>query len=197
MDKARTLSRQEHILQSLAHMLEIAPGQRITTALLAKEMGVSEAALYRHFPSKAKMFEGLIAFIEDILFSRITTIIANEEKALARCGSILRLLLSFCEKNPGLSRLLTGDALAGEAQRLRVRISQLFERLEIQLKQVLREAEIKEGLRTSMTVSTTANLMMAMVEGRISKYVRGEFKHKPTEYWTDQWQTLARVIFRT
>ena len=176
MDKARTLSRKEHILHSLAHMLETAPGQRITTAALAKEVGVSEAALYRHFPSKAKMFEGLIAFIEDVLFTRIATIIADEERALVRCENILRLLLGFCEKNPGLTRLLTGDALAGETERLRVRIGQLFERLETQLKQILREAEIKEGLRTSMTVSTTANLLMAMAEGRISQYVRSELR---------------------
>ena len=196
MDKARTLSRKEHILQSLARMLETAPGQRITTAALAKEVGVSEAALYRHFPSKAKMFEGLIAFIEEVLFTRIAAIIAEEEKALVRCETILRLLLGFCEKNPGLTRLLTGDALAGETERLRVRIGQLFERLETQFKQILREAEIKEGLRTSMTVSTTANLMMALVEGRISQYVRSEFKRKPTAQWSDQWQAVAAVIFR-
>ena len=197
MDMPQKISRKEQILQSLAHMLENAPGERITTSALAKEVGVSEAALYRHFPSKAKMFEGLIEFIEDALFSRISMILADEPSALNRCEKTLTLLLAFCEKNPGLTRILTGDALAGETDRLRHRMIQLFERLETQLKQVLREAEIKEGLRTRMTVSTTANLIMATAEGRIAQYVRSEFKRTPTEGWPDQWHELSEVIFRT
>ncbi len=197
MDMPQKISRKEQILQALAHMLENAPGERITTSALAKEVGVSEAALYRHFPSKAKMFEGLIEFIEETLFTRISLILADEPTALGRCGKMLSLLLGFCEKNPGLTRILTGDALAGETDRLRVRVAQLFERLETQLKQVLREAEIKEGLRPRMTVTTTANMILAFAEGRISQFVRSEFKRKPTEYYQDQWQELSSVIFRT
>ncbi len=98
MDKTRKFSRKDQILQALAHMLENAPGERITTSSLAKEVGVSEAALYRHFPSKAKMFEGLIEFIEDTLFSRVNLILEEEQRALQRCGKILQLLLGFCEK---------------------------------------------------------------------------------------------------
>ena len=197
MDMPQKISRKEQILQALAHMLETSPGERITTSALAKEVGVSEAALYRHFPSKAKMFEGLIEFIEDALFSRIAMIIADAPSSLVRCERILTLLLGFCERNPGLTRILTGDALAGETDRLRQRVMQLFDRLETQMKQVLREAEIKEGLRTRMTVSTTVNLVMAAAEGRIAQYVRSEFKRVPTENWDDQWYELSRLVFRS
>lgn len=197
MDMPQKISRKEQILQALAHMLENAPGERITTSALAKEVGVSEAALYRHFPSKAKMFEGLIEFIEEALFTRISMILADEPAALNRCDRILTLLLGFCERNPGLTRILTGDALAGETERLRLRMIQLFERLETQVKQVLRDAEIKEGKRTRMTVGTTANLLMAAAEGRITQYVRSEFKRMPTEGWADQWHELSGVVFRS
>nr|WP_152553899.1 nucleoid occlusion factor SlmA [Endozoicomonas elysicola] len=193
---SQKISRKQQILEALAHMLETAPGTRITTSALAKEVGVSEAALYRHFPSKAKMFEGLIEFIEETLFSRITLILAEEQKVATRCEKILLLLIGFCEKNPGLTRILTGDALAGETERLRQRVTQLFDRLETQLKQALREAEIKEGVRTRMTVSVTANLILAAAEGRIAQYVRSEFKRKPTENWSDQWVILSETVFR-
>ncbi|KEI69724.1 nucleoid occlusion factor SlmA [Endozoicomonas elysicola] len=196
MDMSQKISRKQQILEALAHMLETAPGTRITTSALAKEVGVSEAALYRHFPSKAKMFEGLIEFIEETLFSRITLILAEEQKVATRCEKILLLLIGFCEKNPGLTRILTGDALAGETERLRQRVTQLFDRLETQLKQALREAEIKEGVRTRMTVSVTANLILAAAEGRIAQYVRSEFKRKPTENWSDQWVILSETVFR-
>ncbi|OED40540.1 nucleoid occlusion factor SlmA [Endozoicomonas sp. (ex Bugula neritina AB1)] len=196
MDMPQKISRKEQILQALAHMLESAPGERITTSALAKEVGVSEAALYRHFPSKAKMFEGLIEFIEEALFTRVSLILSDEKTALIRCEKILMLLLGFCERNPGLTRILTGDALAGETDRLRQRVTQLFERLDTQLKQILREAEIKEGLRTRMTVGVTASLLMAAAEGRIAQYVRSEFKRKPTANWSDQWHELSEIVFR-
>ena len=119
--------------------LEGQPGARITTAALAKEVGVSEAALYRHFPSKAKMLEGLIEFIEESLFSRISRIMAEEPTAQARCRKLLALLLTFAELNPGMARLMTGEALQGETQRLRGRIRQVYDRLETQLRLILRE----------------------------------------------------------
>jgi TetR/AcrR family transcriptional regulator len=186
------ISRKEHILQCLARMLETGPGERITTAALAKEVGVSEAALYRHFPSKAKMFEGLIVFIEETLFSRITRILDDEPSAQKRCEKILTLLLTFAEKNPGMTRLMTGDALAGETERLRVRISQLFDRLEAQLKQILREAQIRENLRCVVSPSILSNLLMASAEGRLMQFVRSEFKKLPTAQWEEQWQYLSR-----
>ncbi|WP_299183865.1 nucleoid occlusion factor SlmA [uncultured Neptuniibacter sp.] len=196
MSEKTKLSRREQILQSLAKMLEGNPGQRITTAALAKEVGVSEAALYRHFPSKARMFEGLIGFIEETVFSRVTTITQVESDSTKQCEQILTLLLAFVERNPGMARILTGDALAGETDRLRQRINQFFERLETQLKQILREAEVKEGLRTATTAGATANLMLATAEGRIRQFVRTEFRKKPTEQWSDQWARLASGLFK-
>lgn len=194
-EAAPKISRREQILQSLAHMLEINPGARITTANLAKEVGVSEAALYRHFPSKAKMFEGLIEFIEETIFSRIKLITADHADALNRCEKSMFLILSFAERNPGMCRIMMGDALAGETDRLRQRIQQLFERLETQLKQILREAELREGKRTQTTVSASANFLIALVEGRIRQFVRSEFKSQPTEHWPEQWKMISSSLF--
>ena len=185
-------SRKEQILQSIARMLESGPGERITTAALAREVGVSEAALYRHFPSKAQMFEGLIVFIEETLFTRITRILEDEPSAARRCEKILTLLLTFAEKNPGMTRLMTGDALQGETERLRLRISQLFDRLEAQIKQILREAQIRESLKTAISPTIMANLLMASAEGRLMQFVRSEFKKLPTTQWEEQWQYLSK-----
>ncbi len=190
----KKFSRKEHILQALAHMLESGPGERITTAALAREVGVSEAALYRHFPSKARMFEGLIKFIEDTLFIRINRILQDDLSTVERCEKILTLLLTFAEKNPGMTRLMTGDALAGETERLRVRISQLFDRLEAQLKQILREAQIREGLKPKVSPAVLASLLLATAEGRLMQFVRSEFKRPPTEHWDEQWDYLAQNL---
>lgn len=188
-------SRKEQILQSLAHMLEAAPGGRITTAGLAKEVGVSEAALYRHFPSKAKMFEGLISFIEEAIFSRINRIM-EDGKASDQVEQILTLLLAFTERNPGITRLLTGDALTGENARLHQRIQQFYDRVESQVKQVLRDAEFKEGLRTQATPTITANLLLSVAEGRIAQFVRSGFRIKPSQDWPAQWALLHPTLFR-
>jgi TetR/AcrR family transcriptional regulator len=189
-------SRRQQILESLAHMLEESPGERITTAGLAKTVGVSEAALYRHFPSKAKMFEGLIEYIEENVFSRVNLIIENETTALSRCEKILGLLLTFAERNPGMSRILTGDVLIGETERLRARINQFYDRLETQLRQILRNAELQEGVRPTIPVSAAVNLLMANAEGRIGQFVRSEFKRRPTEYWQEQWPVLMEGFFK-
>lgn len=190
----KKFSRKEHILQALAQMLESGPGERITTAALAREVGVSEAALYRHFPSKAKMFEGLIKFIEDTLFVRINRILQDELSTTERCEKILTLIVTFAEKNPGMTRLMTGDALAGETERLRVRISQLFDRLEAQLKQVLREANVRENLKPPVSPAVLANLLLAAAEGRLMQFVRSEFKRRPTENWDEQWAYLEKNL---
>ena len=194
MDKANKISRKDQILKALARMLEAAPGQRITTAALAREVGVSEAALYRHFPSKARMFEGLIKFIEETLFARISRIINEENSAEIRCHNILLLILTFCDKNPGMTRLLTGDALAGETERLRERIAQFFGRLEAQLKQVLREAQIRENLKTTISPTILTNLLLASVEGRLVQFVRSEFKVSPLDNWDTQWDFLSKNL---
>ncbi|WP_075187176.1 nucleoid occlusion factor SlmA [Teredinibacter haidensis] len=186
--------RRQQILEALAHMLEVSPGARITTAALAKEVGVSEAALYRHFPSKSKMYEGLIEFIEETLFSRISIINSENENALLRCEKMLHLVLAFSERNPGITRILTGDALAGETDRLRLRVIQLFERLETQLRQIFREAELKEGLHFGMSVIETVGLLMALLDGKMSLYVRSEFKRLPTANWPQQWHHMVHGI---
>lgn len=178
-------------------MLEASPGERITTAALAREVGVSEAALYRHFPSKSKMFEGLIEFIEETIFSRISVILADEKSTLKRCEMLMGLLLAFAERNPGLTRLLTGDALTGETERLRVRIAQFFDRLETQLRQILREAELREGLHPQLPIAAAANLMIALVDGKIVEFVRSGFKRSPIESWQDQWQLIAQGLLKT
>jgi len=185
--------RRQQILEAFAHMLEASPGARITTAALAKQVGVSEAALYRHFPSKTKMFEGLIEFIEEAIFARVNLIGAQTDiGGLEKCEKILNLLLVFSERNPGITRILTGDALAGETERLHQRVIQFFDRLETHLRQILREAELREGLRFTMSVSAAVNLWLAAVEGKIAQFVRSQFRAAPTSGWSEQWPFLMR-----
>jgi TetR/AcrR family transcriptional regulator len=191
------MSRREHILQALASMLESQAGARITTAALAKEVGVTEAALYRHFPSKAKMFEGLIEFIEEVIFSRITLILQDEPNVVQRCEKILSLLLVFAEKNPGITRILNGDALTGEHERLQQRIAQFFDRVETQLRQVLRDGEIQTSIGTVPTSQASASLLLAVVDGLISQYVRSGFRRKPTQHWDSQWAYLSASLFKS
>jgi TetR/AcrR family transcriptional regulator len=194
--KQNPISRQEQILQALATMLEDAPLEKITTAKLAATVGVSEAALYRHFPSKAKMFESLIAFAEEALFVRINRIPEQRSDALSQCHLLLRLFLEFCEKNPGITQLLTGRGLMGEASKLHDRVSQLYDRLETQLRQYLREAELREGLRPRAPVTNAANLMLVSAEGKISQFCRSGFKRPPTEGWEEQWLILTEHLMR-
>lgn len=190
-------SRRQQILEALADELEQHPGEKITTAGLARAVGVSEAALYRHFPSKAKMFEGLIEFIEESVFSLINRILKEETTSLKRCENILSLLLGFSEKNPGLTRILSGDILTGETERLRIRVGQFYERVETQLKQVLREGEMNNELTLMIPVQAQANLLLALVEGRIIQFVRSGFKRSPIENWNNQWALLESLFTRT
>lgn len=194
MPSDKKTTRKDQILRSLARMLETSPGTKITTASLARHVGVSEAALYRHFPSKAKMFDDLIAFIEETLFSRVSRVLKEEQSASIRCYKILTLILTFCDKNPGLTRLLTGDVLAGETERLQIRIFRLYDRIESQLKQVLREAQIRENLRPTASPAAVANLLLASIEGRLSQFVRSKFKKSPLENWDTQWDFLNKDL---
>ena len=187
-------SRRLQILEALALQLEQSPGERITTAGLAKAVGVSEAALYRHFPSKAKMFEGLIEFIEESIFGLINRILQEEKSSIVRCEQIVKLLLTFAEKNAGMARLLTGEALTGETERLRTRMSKFFERFETQLKQVLREGEMNAEIQLNISVQASANMMLALAEGHINQYVRSSFKRSPLENWGDHWYIVKGVI---
>jgi len=189
------IPRKQQILQSLAHMLEVNPGEVITTANLAKEVGVSEAALYRHFPSKYKMYEALIEFIEQAVFTRISRILEEEPSAVARCERIFWLVLSFAEKNPGLARLLYGDALVGERDKLRMRVTQFFDRLGVQFKQIFREAEVRENFRTLISPSLSATLLVAILDGKISQYARSSFREKPTTGLQEHWNVIKTGIF--
>jgi len=193
MPATKRSNRKEQILQCLAQMLETCPGQRITTAKLATEVGVSEAALYRHFPSKARMFEGLIEFIEDTLLSRINLILENEKETQSRIYNIMMLLLTFAERNPGITRILTGDALQGEQERLRERVQGFFNKLETQFKQVLRERKLREGKAFSTDEGALANLFLAFVEGKMNQFVRSDFKQSPSAVFDTQWQELQKI----
>lgn len=186
--------RKQEILQTLASLLEVNQGKHITIAMLAKDIGISEAALYRHFSGKEQMFEGLIEFIEETVFVRITRILGESSGADNQVQSILSLVLGFADRNPGITRLLHGDVLVGETDQLRKRMAQFFNRLESQLKQILREARLVDATQQSATDS--ARLLMAYLEGRIAQYVRSGFSVSPLEGWDDHWQMLRGAIFR-
>ncbi len=182
--RPRPGERRIQILQVLAEMLESPKGDRVTTAALAAKLDVSEAALYRHFASKAQMFEGLIAFIEQTIFGLINQITEREEAGDRQAQEILMLLLGFGEKNPGMIRVLLGDALWLEDERLQERILQIFERIESSLKQSLRIAQTQGRLTQSadgQEVSARAAMMMSYVVGRWHRYARSGFKKSPTE----------------
>ncbi len=189
-------SRREQILSALAKTMEDSPGERITTSSLAKSVGVSEAALYRHFPSKTKMFEGLIEFIEDSVFSQMTLVLAEEKLPLKRCELIIDVLLKFAEEHPGMSRLLIGDALTGETARLRQRIVQFFERIETQLKQLLLDAELRQDFKPSLPAVTLARFLMAYADGVMVQFVRSEFQMSPSTYWHEQWSALSPLLVK-
>lgn len=187
-------NRKEEILGTLAYMLETHIGQPITTKNLAAEVGVSEAALYRHFPSKAKMFDDLITYIEDIVLGGVNKVLESEKSTLPRVQQIIQLILQFAEKSPGMTRVLTGDALMGEHERLRARVVSLFERLETQIKQILRERRMREGIEFTADEGMLANIVMAYAEGKLSQYVRSSFKKKPTDNFVAQWQLLEQQL---
>lgn len=176
--------RRIQILQVLAAMLENPKGERVTTAALAARLEVSEAALYRHFASKAQMFEGLILFIEQTIFGLINQITEREEAGDRQAQEILMILLGFGEKNPGMTRVLLGDALWLEDDRLQDRIAQVFERVEASLKQSLRIAQTQGRLPQSADgneVGIRAAMMLSYVIGRWHRYARSGFKKMPTE----------------
>ena len=196
MPNSNKPNRKQQILEILARELESNPGSRITTAALAKAVGVSEAALYRHFSSKAKMFEALIDFAEESVFGLINKILNQESDVTLRCERILQLLLGFSERNPGITRILLGDALVGENERLRSRVGKFFERIETQLKQVLREANLSNGTRAATSIDAAANLMMSYIEGRMSQFVRSGFEKQPTLHGDEQWPAMKIGLFK-
>jgi TetR/AcrR family transcriptional regulator len=179
--RPRPGERRLQILQILAEMLQNPRGDRVTTAALAAKIGVSEAALYRHFASKAQMFEGLIAFIEQTVFGLINQINQKEELGTAQVKGIVQMLLVFAEKNPGMVRVLLGDALLQEDDRLQERINQVLDRVEASLKQSLRIAQSQSKDGQADIVSMQAALLMSFVIGRWHRFARSGFKKLPSD----------------
>jgi len=182
----RSGQRKNQILQVLASMLEVPKSEKITTAALAARLEVSEAALYRHFASKAQMYEGLIGFVEETVFGLINKISAEQASGLKQAHAISAMLLSFAERNPGMTRVLIGDALVNEDGRLQSRINQLQDRLEATLKQSLRLAVTQGEIEDSGDSAPRANLMLAYIVGRWHQFAKSGFKRLPTEYWQQQ-----------
>ena len=191
---AKPGERRLQILQKLAAMLESPRGEKVTTAALAAKLDVSEAALYRHFASKAQMFEGLIEFIETSVFGVINRITAEQEGGLAQVEATLALLLGFAEKNPGMTRVLTGDALVNEDARLQLRINQLHDRLESTIKQGLRVAAAQSGIAAGTDFAAVANLLLCFCVGRWQLFAKSGFRRHPTEAWPAQWQLLQAAL---
>mgnify|MGYP001599004174 FL=1 len=173
--------RKNQILQVLAEMLEKPQAEKITTAALAAKLDVSEAALYRHFASKAQMFEGLIEFIEQTLFSLINKITSEETDGLRQLDATISLLLGFAQKNPGMTRVLIGDALVHENERLQTRINQLHDRIEATLRQALRIAVTQQEAPAELDANATANLLLAFVVGRWHQFAKSGFKRSPMD----------------
>ena len=174
--------RRIQILQALAGMLEQPGAERVTTSALAARLDVSEAALYRHFASKAQMFEGLIEFIEQSVFTLVNQIIEREAVHAVRLQKIVTLVLQFAEKNPGMTRVMAGDALVFENERLQERMNQFFDKLEASLKQILREASAANADTPTLDAQVRASVITAFMLGRLQRFSRSGFKRAPTEH---------------
>ena len=183
---AKPGERKLQILQTVAQMLEQPKGEKITTAALAARLELSEAALYRHFASKAQMFEGLIDFIEQTVFGLINKITQEEKSGLQQVEAIVSMLLGFAQKNRGMSRVLIGDALVNEDERLQQRINQLLDRIEATLKQSLRMAATQGEMGAATDVGAHANLLVCYVIGRWQQFAKSGFTRDPMAQWPAQ-----------
>ena len=183
--------RRVQILHTLASMLEQPGSERITTAALAARLQVSEAALYRHFASKAQMFEGLIEFIETSVFTLINQVVERESSAPLQVHRIVSVLLQFGEKNPGMTRVMVGDALVFEHERLVARMNQFFDKLESGFKQSLRDAAAASGAATpTVDAQVRASVLVAFMAGRLQRFARSGFKRLPSEHLEASLATL-------
>ena len=175
--------RRVQILQTLAAMLERPGAERVTTAALAAQLEVSEAALYRHFASKAQMFEGLIDFIEQSVFTLVNQILERESAGKEQAARIVTMLMQFAEKNPGMTRVMVGDALVYENERLQSRMNQFFDKIESTLRQALRDAVIADGSDTpTVDAQVRAGALTAFVVGRLQRFARSGFRRLPSEH---------------
>src|SRR5512135_2356570 len=184
--------RKLQILQTVAEMLEQPKGEKITTAALAARLELSEAALYRHFASKAQMFEGLIEFIEQTVFGLVNKITTEEQDGLKQVEGILALLLGFAQKNRGMTRVLIGDALVNEDERLQQRINQFLDRIETTLKQSLRIASTQGKLDADADIGAHANLLLCYVVGRWNQFGKSGYTRDPMAQWPQQWAILGK-----
>src|SRR5687767_2758183 len=191
---ARTGERKTQILQTLAQMLENPASEKVTTASLAAKLEVSEAALYRHFSGKAQMFEGLIEFIEQTLFALINKITSEEKSGLRQIEAIVGVLLGFAQKNRGMTRVLIGDALVHEDERLQARINQLHDRIEAAVKQAVRFGVTQHELHAEIDVNAFANLVLSLVIGRWHQFGKSGFRRDPVELWPKQWRQLMEGV---
>ena len=194
MDKLKP--RQLDIMQSLAKMLQAKGPVKVTTASLANECGITEAAIYRHFPSKRKIYEGLVDFCEQSLFDLIGNINSSKEDHLEKVSKIMILLVSFSEKNPGLARLLTREAFSIDEALLDDRIKQIFSKIELQIKQNLQKYEQQTKKKLALPSASSANLLLAFVEGVIQQFVRSGFTEKPTQRISDQAAFLTGSLLK-
>ena len=194
MDKLKP--RQLDIMQSLAKMLQAKGPVKVTTASLANECGITEAAIYRHFPSKRKIYEGLVDFCEQSLFDLIGDINSSKEDHLDKASKIMILLVSFSEKNPGLARLLTREAFSIDEASLDDRIKQMFSKIELQIKQNLQKYEQQTKKKLALPSASSANLLLAFVEGVIQQFVRSGFTEKPTQRISDQAAFLTGSLLK-
>ncbi|GAA4324697.1 nucleoid occlusion factor SlmA [Pigmentiphaga soli] len=190
MAASKSGERKTQILNTLAEMLEHPKGERITTAALAARLQVSEAALYRHFASKAQMFEGLIEFIENSIFGLMNVIAETETSGVVQTRKAIVMLLSFSERNRGMTRVLIGDALVSEDDRLQERMNQFFDRIEASLRQCLRTALALNELPPTDDIHARANLILHFVLGRWHRYAKNAWKKPPTEYLDTQMRIL-------
>ncbi|MBE20444.1 MAG: nucleoid occlusion factor SlmA [Gammaproteobacteria bacterium] len=192
MDKLKP--KQLEIMQNLARMLENKGPVKVTTASLANECGITEAAIYRHFPSKRKIYEGLVNFCEQSIFDLISEINASEENQLNKVVKIMVLLVTFCEKNPGLARLLTREAFSVDEAKLDERIKQMFSKIELLIKQNLQKYEQQTKKKLMLTSASSSNLLLAFVEGIIQQFVRSGFTEKPSPRIKEQSEFLVNSI---
>jgi len=189
---AKPGERKLQILQTIAEMLEQPKGEKITTAALAARLDLSEAALYRHFASKAQMYDGLIEFIEQTVFGLVNKITTEEQDGMKQVESVLAMLLGFAKKNRGMTRVLLGDALVNEDERLQQRINQFLDRVEATLKQSLRIAATQGKLAADADFGAHANLLLCYVVGRWNQFGKSGYRRDPMEQWPQQWGIFSR-----
>ena len=195
IEKRTVKERRQQVLTVLIHMLHSERGmERMTTARLAKEVGVSEAALYRYFPSKTKLFEALIEHIENTLLSRITASMRNETQTMNRIHDILQTILDFARKNPGLTRILTGHALMFEDAQLQVRVAQFFNRLEMQFVNILQMRKLREGRGFNVDERIIASHLVTLCEGQFMRYVRTNFRLNASQSFEQQWRFIEPLF---